>query len=141
MGFSIISVWTVVSAMAAMLAVGFVAFWSVLSNILCTLMLLIFQPFRIGDEVEVIDPSTITGLGGVVKNINLMFTTLRSENESEVVDIQVPNNIFFQKFLRKKVGKNTISLEKQIFETQSLLKKEGAAQKNQQTKQVPDVTS
>lgn len=123
-GITIASVWTVISAMVAMIAIGFVAVWSVLSNILCTLMLLIFQPFRIGDEVEIVDPAMTTGLGGVVRNINLMFTTLRSSANDEIIDTQIPNNLFFQKLIRRKIGKSTFSLEKQVFEDHSLLSKE-----------------
>lgn len=95
-GFSIASIWTVISAMVAMIAIGFVAVWSVLSNILCTLMLLIFRPFRVGDEVEIVDPAMTAGLSGVVRNINLMFTTLRTSNDGEVIDTQIPNNLFFK---------------------------------------------
>ena len=51
-GVSMNSVWAVLSAVVAMIAIGFVAVWSVLSNLLCTVMLLIFQPFRVGDEIE-----------------------------------------------------------------------------------------
>ena len=122
-GLSITSIWTVLSAVVAMIAIGFVAVWSVLSNILCTLMLLIFQPFKVGDEVEIVDPAMTTGLSGVVRNINLVFTTLRSSNEEgEVIDTQIPNNLFFQKLVRRKTGENTFSLEKQIFEDRSLLR-------------------
>jgi small-conductance mechanosensitive channel len=114
--------------MVAMIAIGFVAVWSVLSNILCTLMLLIFRPFRVGDEVEIVDPAMTAGLSGVVRNINLMFTTLRTSNDGEVIDTQIPNNLFFQKLVRKKIGENTFSLEKQIFEQRSLLRKSKEAE-------------
>jgi small-conductance mechanosensitive channel len=39
-GVSLNSVWSVISAMVAMVAIGFVAMWSILSNLFCTLMLL-----------------------------------------------------------------------------------------------------
>ena len=123
LGLSIATIWAVISALVAMIAIGFVAVWSVLSNILCTLMLLIFQPFRVGDEVEIVDPAMTTGISGVVQNINLMFTMLRSSNESEVIYTQIPNNLFFQKLVRKKIGEETFNLEKQIFEHRSLLRK------------------
>ena len=122
LGLSIASIWTVISAVVAMVAIGFVAVWSVLSNILCTFMLLIFQPFKVGDEVEIVDPAMTTGISGVVRNINLMFTTLRSSTEGNVIDTQIPNNLFFQKLVRRKIGEKTFSLEKQIFEEHSLLR-------------------
>lgn len=123
-GLSITNILAIVSTVIAMIAIGFVAVWSVLSNILCTLMLLIFQPFRIGDEIEIVDPAMTSGLGGVVRNINILFTTLRSSNEEDEIDIQIPNNLFFQKLIRRKIGKKTYSLEKQVFENRSLLREE-----------------
>ncbi|MFW6241937.1 MAG: mechanosensitive ion channel family protein, partial [Thermodesulfobacteriota bacterium] len=65
-GVSLNNVWTTLSAVLTLVAVGFVAVWSILSNFLCTLILLIFQPFRIGDEIEVIDPSLTSGISGKV---------------------------------------------------------------------------
>ena len=124
LGVSLASVWTVVSAVVAMVAIGFVAVWSILSNILCTLMLLIFQPFKVGNEVEIVDPAMASGINGVVRNINLMVTTLRSSQNDEIIDTQIPNNLFFQKLVRKKTGNRTFGLEKQIFERNSLLRKE-----------------
>ncbi len=124
-GLSINNVWTMLSAFVAMIAIGFVAVWSVLSNVLCTVLLLVFRPFRVGDEVEIVDPVMTSGLGGTVQNINLIFTTLKTEDEDETAYIQIPNNMFFQKLIRKKIGKKTYTLDKQIFEEQSLLKNGG----------------
>jgi small-conductance mechanosensitive channel len=36
---------------AAMIAIGFIAIWSVLSNFLCSFLIILFTPFRIGDEI------------------------------------------------------------------------------------------
>lgn len=119
-GIEINSLWAVISTIMAMVAIGFVAVWSVLSNLLCTLMLIIFHPFRIGDDIEIIDPAMTEGLGGKVRNINLIFTTLSAPDKLST--IQIPNNLFFQKILRKRKGQQTHSLEKQVFEEKSLLK-------------------
>lgn len=121
-GIPINSVWTVISAVVAMVAIGFVAVWSVLSNLLCTVMLIIFQPFRVGDEIEIVDPAMTSGIAGTVRNINLMFTTLRSTIDQAIIDTQVPNNLFFQKLIRRKTGASTFSLEKQLFQDHSLLR-------------------
>lgn len=122
-GVEINSIWTLLTATAAMVAIGFVALWSILSNLLCTLLLIIFKPFQIGDTVELLDPGMTSGIKGQVKNINLIFTTLEEsyENTSEKWKTQIPNNLFFQKIVRKKSGAQTISLEKQVFEEESLL--------------------
>ena len=122
-GVSLNNVWTTLSAVLTLVAVGFVAVWSILSNFLCTLMLLIFQPFRIGDDIEVIDPSLTSGIHGKVVNINMMFTLLRETDGQglETGVIQIPNNQFFQKFIRRKAGRNSVNLNDQIFEAQSLV--------------------
>lgn len=121
-GLTIGNVWTTISAMLTLVAVGFVAVWSILSNILCTLLLLIVQPFRIGDEIEIVDPGAATGTGGKVCNINMIFTTLRETDERgrESGTLQIPNNLFFQKIIRRKHGRNTVGLNEQIFEEKSL---------------------
>jgi small-conductance mechanosensitive channel len=122
-GVSLNNVWTTISAVLTLVAVGFVAVWSILSNFLCTVILLIFQPFRIGDEIEVIDPSLTSGINGKVVNINMMFTLIRETDETgrETGVIQIPNNQFFQKFIRRKAGRNSVNLNEQIFEAQSLV--------------------
>ncbi|MBF0238083.1 MAG: mechanosensitive ion channel family protein [SAR324 cluster bacterium] len=115
-GVSIVSIWTVISAVLAMVAVGFVAVWSVLSNVLCTFILLVVKPFRIGDEIEVIEPSsTNAGIRGKVVDLNLIYTTLEHQQQDEEPSLVIiPNNIFFQKGIRRKSGKVTVSLETQM---------------------------
>ena len=115
--------WTIISAFTAMVAIGFVAVWSVLSNFLCTLMLILFHPFRIGDDIEIIDPAMTSGISGCVRNINMMFTSLNSVDTGtgSPMVIHIPNNLFFQKILRKKGGDQTFSLDRQLFEKASLL--------------------
>lgn len=126
-GVSVSNVWTVISAAVAMIAIGFVAVWSVLSNLLCTVMLIIFHPFRIGDEIEIIDPAMTTGVSGKVRNIDLMFTTLADVTASADTPaiFQIPNNLLFQKIIRRKGGERTFSLDKQLFEPRSLLRTNG----------------
>lgn len=91
-----------VSAVLATLAIGFVAAWSLLSNSTGALLLLVFRPFRYGDHVEVVEPTNGTTLGGVVIDMNLMFTTLAEPGKEDLPDthLHVPNNLFFQKLVR-----------------------------------------
>lgn len=121
-GVNIASLWGVVSAIVAMVAIGFVAVWSVLSNLLCTVVLVLMHPFRIGDEVEIIDPAATSGIKGKVTNINFVFTELdcaSSETNGNV--LFVPNNLFFQKVIRRHIGRNTYALDSQLFEEKTLL--------------------
>ncbi|MBU4236610.1 MAG: mechanosensitive ion channel family protein [Proteobacteria bacterium] len=96
---------------AGMIAIGFIAVWSVMSNILCSGFLVAFNVFEIGDEVEVVEPVGGSGLKGKVVSFNVMFTTLEEEvGEGETVFTQIPNNIFFQKSLRRRKGIETEGL-------------------------------
>ncbi len=123
-GISLDNIWAIVSAVVAMIAIGFVAVWSILSNLLCTLMLIIFHPFRVGDRIEIIDPAMTAGVSGKVRNINLMFTILQESNgsDSAPVFIYIPNNLLFQKIIRRTAGERTFSLDRQLFEENTLLR-------------------
>lgn len=110
LGVSTGAVWAALSAVAVLVAVGFVAVWSVLSNALCGLLLLVYAPFRIGDDVELYDPSADKGLRGRVIDMNLLFVKLEERDKYETGEppiTQVPNNIFFQRAIRRWPGKRT----------------------------------
>lgn len=92
------ALWTLLSATLALIALGFVAVWSVLSNISCTVLILFFRPYEIGDEVEFIDPVA----KGTVVSLNFGYTTLREEGGTLV---QIPNNLFFQKIIKRRLGR------------------------------------
>lgn len=87
--------WAVVSATLAALAVAFVATWSLLSNLTAALILLTFRPFRIGDEVEVLEGDKVL-VSGKVLDLNLIFTTL---GDGEVAS-RIPNNLLLQRVVR-----------------------------------------
>ena len=95
--------WTVISAGMAAVAIGFFATWSLLSNATSALLLLTFRPFRVGDLVDVVEPSNGSQLSGRVVDMNLMFTTLREHtggNHRATGTLHVPNSLFFQKMIR-----------------------------------------
>ena len=100
------NVWATMTAVLAMVAVGFVAVWSVLSNGLCSILLMVTKPFNVGDHVELPGDN----LGGKVIDFNLIFTTLREDDGSLV---QVPNNTFLQKPVRCRQGTGTVTLDQQ----------------------------
>jgi hypothetical protein len=93
-GFKIDSLWTFLTAVLAMVAIGFVAVWSMLSNILATLVILIWRPFNVGERIEVLPE----GLDGQVIDINFIYTTLKSDDGKKMA---IPNNLFAQKFIRR----------------------------------------
>lgn len=99
--------WAGLLAIIATIAIGFVASWSILSNVFCTLLVLIYRPFRIGDVIEV----PADNVKGEVIDLNFMYTTLRKE-ENEIV--QVPNNTFFVKPVLRVVSGEEVSLYDQL---------------------------
>ena len=90
-----------------LVAIGFVAVWSVLSNLLCTFVLIFFKPFYVGDELEFPADS----VAGKVVDLTLIFTTLRGPNGEYV---QIPNNLFFQRMFKRRAGAKAVELSEQL---------------------------
>lgn len=94
--------WTAFTGFAAVGAVAFFAAWSVLSNIFCTFLIFTTRPFRLGDQVELLENGEKPGLKGVVTDINLIYTTLHEVGGPvEGTLMQIPNSLFFQRGLRR----------------------------------------
>lgn len=114
-GVSVNSFWAALSGVLVLVAIGFVAVWSILSNILCSILLVIFAPFRIGDDIEIQDPSAPIVLRGKVMGINMFFTTIEEaghdSDSQKSPSTRVPNNLFFQKYVRRWPGTGTQSLK------------------------------
>ena len=111
-GIKLTSIFAVLLTLTGMVAIGFIAVWSILSNLSCALFLILFKMFQIGDEIEIIEPIGGPGLKGRVQDFNIMFTSLVEDatDGSECFVTQVPNNIFFQKTMRRKKGDKTVNL-------------------------------
>ncbi|ACB76416.1 mechanosensitive ion channel family protein [Opitutus terrae] len=101
-GLNMGGVWGVLSTILAMVAIGFVAVWSVLSNTLCTLIIMIFRPFAVGDEVEFAGEP----VKGRVIDLNFIYTSL---DAGDGTVLQVPNNLFFQRVLRRRHARQAVS--------------------------------
>jgi len=98
-----------IASLLGLVAVGFVAAWSLLSNLSCTFLLILLKPFKVNDLIEFIGED----VKGRVVDLNLFFTTLKADDGDE---IKIPNNQFFQKVLRKKAGEGRVSLAEQLYE-------------------------
>jgi small-conductance mechanosensitive channel len=85
--------WALLVSAAAVIGVGFLATWAMVSNFTASFFIALWRPFRLGDTVELLPES----LKGRVIDRNLMFTVLREDSGSV---IQIPNNLFFQKMFR-----------------------------------------
>jgi small-conductance mechanosensitive channel len=104
MGVSAGVLWAAFTGFAAVGAVAFFAVWSVLSNIFCSVLIFATRPFRLYDQIEVLENGEKAGLKGRVIDINLIYTTLQ---EDAAVDgqpgptLQIPNSLFFQRAVRR----------------------------------------
>jgi small-conductance mechanosensitive channel len=107
LGFNLGGVWAVLSTVLAMIAIGFVAVWSVLSNVSCTVIMLIARPFNIGDEIEVAGEP----ISGRVVDLNFVYTTLK---DAEGRLVQIPNNLFFQKVVKRRLKPVPVTLAAQL---------------------------
>jgi len=108
LGVSATVLWTALSGFVAVAAVAFFAIWSVLSNLLCAVLIFTVGPFRIGDVVELVDTTDKPGIKGRVTAINLLFTTLVEMPETGGALVQVPNSQFFQKSVRRWRGSDVL---------------------------------
>jgi small-conductance mechanosensitive channel len=102
-GFQIGTILALIGSVLGLVAIGFVAVWSVLSNFLCTFVLVVFKPFSVGDELEL----PADNVRGRVSDLSLIFTTLQVSGDETVV---IPNNTFFQKIFKRRLGTNTTGL-------------------------------
>lgn len=96
------ALWATLTGFIAVAAVAFFAAWSVLSNIFCALLILTTRPFRLDDDIELLESGEKPGLRGRVVDINFVHTTLQETNpDGSNTVLQVPNSQFFQKITRR----------------------------------------
>jgi Small-conductance mechanosensitive channel len=107
-GFQVDTLLAVLGTVLGLVAIGFVAVWSVLSNFLCAFVLVLFKPFAVGDELELTGGD---GVKGRVIDMSLLFTTLEVGPGETIL---VPNNTFFQRIFRRRVGTVTVGLDYQL---------------------------
>ena len=110
LGVSATVLWTALSGFVAVAAVAFFAMWSVLSNLLCAILIFTVGPFRLGDVVELVDTVDKPGVKGRVVAINLLYTTLIEAEElgTGSAMVQVPNSLFFQRSVRRWRGSDVL---------------------------------
>ena len=112
LGVSATVLWTALSGFVAVAAVAFFAMWSVLSNLLCAILIFTVGPFRLGDIVELVDTVDKPGVKGRVVAINLLYTTLVEAEEAGTGSamVQVPNSLFFQRSVRRWRGNDVLPI-------------------------------
>ncbi|HEY0968999.1 MAG TPA: mechanosensitive ion channel domain-containing protein [Opitutaceae bacterium] len=107
LGFELGGIWAMISTVLGLVAIGFVAVWSLLSNASSTVLILFLRPFQIGDDLEIAGEP----VSGRVVDLNFFYTTLI---DSDGRLLQVPNNQFFQKTVKRRRNTGEISLAQQL---------------------------
>ena len=92
-GVSVGGLWTLLASAAAIVGVGFLATWTMISNVTASFFLAFWRPFHLGDKIEMLPDN----LSGRVIDRNLMFVVIREDSGAL---IQIPNNLFFQRMFR-----------------------------------------
>jgi small-conductance mechanosensitive channel len=106
-GFQIGGIWGMISTVLGLVAIGFVAVWSLISHTTATVLILFTRPFQVGDDIEFPGEP----VSGRVTDINFFFTTLI---DHEGVLCQIPNNLFFQKSCKRRRNTPLLSLAAQL---------------------------
>jgi small-conductance mechanosensitive channel len=89
---------------ATIIGVGFLATWTMISNVTASFFIAFWRPFHLGDTIEMLPEN----LSGRVIDHNLMFVVVR-ENSGAI--IQIPNNLFFQKMFKVSGNSNKTLFE------------------------------
>jgi len=106
-GFEIGGIWAMFSTILGLVAIGFVAVWSLISHTTATVLILFLRPFQMGDDLEFPGEP----VNGRAVDINFFFTTLI---DHEGTFHQIPNNLFFQKVIKRRKNVHVVSLAAQL---------------------------
>ena len=99
LGVNVDGLWTLLLSVLAVVGVGLLAVWAMVSNITANFFILIWKPYELGERVELIPD----GIKGRAVDRSLMFTILREDDGSTLM---VPNNLFFQRIVRRAPNNN-----------------------------------
>ncbi len=88
------NLWVSIGSILGVIAIGFFAIWSILSNIVAGIIIYTINPFKITDTLVLVEKQVT----GKVKDIGLIYTTL----EDEEGIFTIPNNLFFQQVVKVK---------------------------------------
>lgn len=100
-GFNLDNIWIYITSVLTLIAIGFIAVWSILSNLLAGVLLFFTGTVKIGDKITIITDKILPiqeTISGKVRHISTLFVELQDE-ESNI--IYVPNNLFFQRIIKK----------------------------------------
>ena len=82
------------SSIFAVIGVALFAQWSILSNVTAGIILFLAFPFKIGDQIKILDKELDTEEDFIIEDIKLYYIYLRN---SQGHLITYPNNLMMQK--------------------------------------------
>lgn len=91
------NIWVSLGSILGVIAIGFFAIWSILSNIVAGIIIYTINPFKITDTLVLVEKEVT----GKVIDIGLIYTKLQDKDGI----ITVPNNLFFQQIVKVKSKK------------------------------------
>ena len=99
-GVNVTSLFVLVTSILGVIGIAFFAGWSLLSNTFAAFLLFYASPFKMDDEITVMDgPNTVTGK---VINMTLFFVFIEDAAGNQVT---VPNNIVLQRAVMTRTRK------------------------------------
>ncbi len=81
-----------ISSVLAIVGIGFVAQWSILSNLTASVILFFSHPLRLGDRIQVLDKDF--DWTGIVEDISGFYLFMRTDDGRR---ISIPTNLVIQK--------------------------------------------
>jgi len=88
------NLWISIGSILGVIAIGFFAIWSILSNIVAGIIIYSINPFKINDTIVLVEKE----VSGKVIDIGLIYTKLKDTDGT----LTIPNNIFFQQVVKVK---------------------------------------
>jgi small-conductance mechanosensitive channel len=92
-GVHVSGLYVFITSFFAMVAIGFFAVWSVLSNITASVLIFFLFPYKIGDHIQVVGDD----IKGTITDITLFHLIVESGDTGIVT---IPNNVVIQKSIR-----------------------------------------
>jgi small-conductance mechanosensitive channel len=93
-GINVSGLWAMLVSVLAVIGVGLLAVWTMISNITASLFIWIWRPYELGQQIEILPE----GFKGRAVDRNMMFTEVR-EDDGNI--LAIPNNLFFQRIIRR----------------------------------------
>lgn len=100
------------SSILAILGIGFVAQWSILSNLTASVILFFSHPLRLGDRIRVMDKDF--DWTGKVEDISGFYLFMRTDDGRRIT---IPTNLVIQKGIEILKDIEEVSDEEEIIET------------------------